>query len=47
MSYGIRPVTCGGDDDRYAVEPASFSLLWDAAAAAWRVLGAPRGVHVI
>jgi hypothetical protein len=27
--------------------PASFSLLWDAAAAAWRVLGAPHGAHVL
>jgi hypothetical protein len=26
--------------------PASFSLIWDAAAAAWRVLGAPRGATV-
>ncbi|HWO27132.1 MAG TPA: hypothetical protein VNO30_50730 [Kofleriaceae bacterium] len=26
--------------------PASFSLLWDAAAASWRVLGAPRNANV-
>lgn len=26
--------------------PASFSLIWDAAASAWRVLGAPRGAIV-
>jgi len=27
--------------------PCTFSLIWDAAASAWRVLGAPRGASVI
>jgi hypothetical protein len=26
--------------------PATFSLIWDAAASAWRVLGMPRGATV-